>query len=70
MVGYCVARLNGVFSNYLIVADGWHDVFPFVNSIVYVNKPEALLVTIPLKNENSGLNLRVAVVLLFPLAFA
>lgn len=28
MVGYCVARLNGVFSNYLIVADGWHDKIP------------------------------------------
>lgn len=24
VVGYCVARLNGVFSNYLIVADGWN----------------------------------------------
>ena len=27
-VGYCVVRLNGVFYNYLIVADGWHSDAP------------------------------------------
>lgn len=28
MIGYCVVRLNGVFYNYLVVADGWHNDAP------------------------------------------
>lgn len=28
MIGYCVVRLNGVFYNYLVVADGWNNDAP------------------------------------------